>query len=62
MAHWMWQVVAAALQDKSRGELTVCVKKLTEAEQEYFEIWKVQFLEEGNSFEENGMEVDAFRN
>jgi len=57
----MWQVVIAALWDRLRGEPTVHVKKLTQEEEENFEIWRIHFLEEGDSFEENGMEVDAFR-
>ena len=61
MAHRMWQVAEAVLQDESRGELTECVKKLMQEEEENFEIWKDQILEEGDSFEENGKEVDAFR-
>src|SRR5882724_7508652 len=60
MAHRMLQVMAA-LQDKLRGEPMVCVKKLMQEEAENFEIWRTCFLEEGNSFEENGMEVNAFR-
>jgi len=39
----------------------VLVKRLTQEEAENFEIWRTRFLEEGDSFEENGMEVDAFR-
>ena len=61
VAHRMWWVVAAALQDESRGGSTVHVKKLMQEEVENFEIWRTWFLEEGDSFEENGMEVDAFR-
>ena len=60
-AHRMQQVAVAALWDGSRGETTVHVKKLMQEEAENFEIWRTHFLEEGDSFEENGMEVDAFR-
>ena len=56
----MQQVVAAALQDELRGESIVHVKKLMQ-EVENFKIWRTCFQEEGDSFEENGMEVDAFR-
>jgi len=59
VAHRVQQVMVAALWDESRGELTVVVKKLMEEEEENFKIWREQFLEEGDSFEENGMEVDA---
>jgi len=59
MAHRMWWVMAAALQDESRGELTVHVKKLMQEEAENYQIWRTHFLE-GDSFEEDGMEVDAF--
>jgi len=52
--------VVAALWEGPRGELTVHVKKLTQEEAENFKIWRTRFLEEGDSFEENGMEVDAF--
>ena len=37
------------------------VKKLMLEEAENYKIWREHFLEEGDSFEENGMEVDAFR-
>jgi len=56
----MRQVTVAALWDRSRGEPTVHVKKLMQEEAENFEIWRTCFLEEGDSFEENGMELDAF--
>ena len=59
-AHRMWQVMVAALWDRLRGKPMVHVKKLTQEEVENFEIWRTCFLEEGDSFEENGMEVDAF--
>ena len=59
-AHRMQRVAVAALRDGSRGEATVHVKKLTQEEVENLEIWRTHFLEEGDSFEENGMEVDAF--
>ena len=57
----MWRVAIAALRDRSRGEAMVHVKKLTQEEVENLEILRTHFLEEGDSFEENGMEVDAFR-
>ena len=59
MAHRMWWVMEAALQDELRGEPVVHVKNLMQEEAENFEIWRTCFLEEGDSFEENGMEVDA---
>jgi len=59
-AHRMWQVAVAALWERSRGELMVHVKKLMQEEVENFEIWRMCFLEEGDSFKENWMEVDAF--
>jgi len=58
-AHRMQQVVAASLWDGSRGELSVCVKRLM-GKEENLEKWRDQFLEEGDSFEEYGMEVNAF--
>ena len=36
------------------------MKRLTQEEAENLEIWRTCFLEEGDSFEENSMEVDAF--
>ena len=60
-AHRMQWVAAAALQDELRGESTVHVKKLMQEKAENFEMWRMHFLEEGDSFEKNGMEVDAFR-
>jgi len=51
----LWQVAVAALQDRSNREPTVHVKKLMQEEVEKFEIWRMCFLEEGDSFEENGM-------
>ena len=60
VAHRMWQVMVAALWDGPRGEAMVHVKKLTLEEAENFKIWREHFLEEGDSFEENGMEVYAF--
>ena len=60
VAHRMRQVVVAALWDGPRGEAMVLVKKLMPEEAENLEIWREHFLEEGDSFEENGMEVDAF--
>ena len=57
----MWRVAVAALRDGSKGEPMVCVKRLMQEEAENLEIWRTRFLEEGDSFEENGMEVDAFR-
>ena len=51
--------MVAALWDRLRGEPTVRVKRLMQEEAENLEIWRTHFLE-GDSFEENGMEVDAF--
>jgi len=49
--------VGAALWNELRGELMVHVKKLMQVEAKNYEIWRTHFLEEGGSFEENGMEV-----
>jgi len=43
-AHRMRRVAVAALQDVSRGEATVCVKKLTQEEVENLKIWRTSFL------------------
>jgi len=59
-AYWMQRVMVAALWDGSRGEPMVHVKKLMEEEEENFKIWRTCVLEEGDIFEENGIEVDAF--
>jgi len=56
----MWRITAAAMHDELRQEPLILVKRLTQEEQEGLEQWKVQFLEEQESFEEDGMEVDAF--
>jgi len=59
-AHRMQQVTVAALWDESRRESSVCVRILMPEEWESYEKWREQFLEEQESFEEDGMEVDAF--
>ena len=54
------RVMAAVLQDEWTGESLVHVRRLMPEEWENYEEWRDQFLEEQESFEEDGMEVDAF--
>src|SRR5882724_5461624 len=61
MANRMRRVGAVALQDESTWEPPIPARRLTQEEWENLEKWKGQFLEEWDSFEEDGMEVDAFR-
>ena len=58
MANRMQRVGEVALQDDSMWELSIPARRLTQEEWEILEKWKVQFLEEWDSFEEDEMEVD----
>src|SRR5882724_5643899 len=60
MANRMWRVGEVALWDESTWEPSIPARRLTQEEWENLEKGKVQFLEEWDSFEEDGMEVDAF--
>ena len=60
MAHRMWRVGAAALQDELTWEPSLCIRKLMQEEWENLDKWKVHFLGKPEGFEEEEMEVDAF--
>src|SRR5882724_7162971 len=55
MANRMRRVGAVALRDESTREPSIPARRLTQEEWENLEKWKVQFLEEWDSFEEDGM-------
>jgi len=61
MAHRQVMIGAAALKGKLPLEPLVHVKRMMEEEWDQFEVWRMMFLGKTNDFEEDSMEVDAFR-
>ena len=60
MAHRMWRVGSAALQDELTWEPSLQMRKLMREEWVNLDKWKVHFLGEPEGFEKEAMEVDAF--